>query len=158
MVNFSRGILLNIVGLMAVIFMSSCQKMGDNDYSEFINLPDNGWVYGDTLSFQPVLADSAAMGELVLALRHTNDYIYSNIFLEITITDSITTTRDTLTISLADDIGRWLGRGIGTDYQVSDTVSSKITLRRPISIDVRHVMRTDILKDIKQLGISFKQI
>lgn len=129
--------------------------MGQNDYSVYHSIDDNGWQYGDTLVYEFVPRDSMVCGDITLSLRHTNDYIYSNIFLEVTVADSLSIMRDTLAITLADDFGRWYGRGIGTDFQVSDTVARNTTLRRPVKIGVRHIMRDEVLGNVEQVGISF---
>lgn len=143
--------------MMVVLFVMTGCRMGPNDYSEYHSLDDEGWRYGELLRYEFMPEDSIVTGDLALSLRHTNDYIYSNIFLEVTIADSLSTVRDTLAITLADDFGRWNGRGIGTDFRISDTIAKGITYRRPVAISVRHIMRDEILKDIEQVGISFTE-
>lgn len=151
-ISLKPALLLLLMAVLAV--MSGC-RMDPNDFSEYRTIDDEGWAYGDTLKYNFVPRDSVVNGALSLSLRHTNDYIYSNIYLEVTVADSLTMRRDTLAIRLADDFGRWYGRGIGTDFQVSDTIDRDITLRRPVTIGVRHVMRDAMLKDIEQVGVSF---
>lgn len=129
--------------------------MGHNDFSQFHDLSPDGWHFGDSLKYHFSPADSVVCGDLTLSIRHSNDYIYSNLFLEVTVSDSLSTRRDTVALTLADDFGRWHGRGIGTDFQVSDTIARNASFRRPVDIAVRHVMRDDILRHIEQVGISF---
>lgn len=143
-----------LLTIAALAGLSGC-RMGPNDYSCYHDISPDGWLYGDTLKYSFATRDTASTGDLVLSLRHTNDYIYSNIFLEVTVADSVGSTRDTLAITLADDFGRWYGRGIGTDFQVSDTIADGVTLRRPVNISVRHIMRDEVLAEIEQVGISF---
>lgn len=132
----------------------ACSPKG-NEFSSYRQLPDDGWKYGDTIVFTPELADSVATGRLDLALLHSNEYTYSNLWLEMTIADSISSHRDTINIIMADRLGRWLGRGIGTDFQPSMTVADTITLSRDQRIIVRHIMRSDRLTDIERIGICF---
>ncbi|MDE6756063.1 MAG: gliding motility lipoprotein GldH [Muribaculaceae bacterium] len=148
-----RTALLSLL-IAALTGLSGC-RMGPNDYSCYHDIDPDGWRYGDTLRYNLDPRDSLITGDIVLSLRHTNDYIYSNIFLEVIVADSLGSRCDTLAVTLADDFGRWYGRGIGTDYQVSDTVARRITLRRPVTIGVRHIMRDEVLTDIEQIGISF---
>lgn len=140
--------------IVALMGLSGC-RMGPDDYSMYHSVDDEGWRYGEVMYYEFVPRDSVVCGDIALSLRHTNDYIYSNIYLEVTVSDSVTTRCDTVAITLADDFGRWHGRGIGTDFQVSDTVARNITLHRPVTIGVRHIMRDEILNDIEQIGISF---
>ncbi len=136
--------------------LTSC-KPKVNDSSIVINVPSQGWDYGKALQADISPSDSVATGQMAIALRHTNLYLYSNIWLEVTVTDSLTTTIDTLNITLADPSGRWLGRGIATDFQLSDTIPHQYTLHRPATAKVRHIMRDDMLKGVEQLGITFTQ-
>lgn len=146
------ALLLSLI--VALIGLSGC-KMGHNDYSCYHDIAVEGWAYGDTLVYEFAPEDTVVTGDMTLSLRHTNDYIYSNIYLEVTLSDSTTLRCDTLAITLADDFGRWYGRGIGTDFQITDTIADGVTLQGSIKIGVRHIMRDDVLKEIEQVGISF---
>ena len=129
---------------------------GHNDYSDFKQLPDNRWIYGDTLTFTPDINDSIASGMLIVAVRHNNTYPYSNLWLEVTYPTSPTDVkRDTINLQLADIYGRWHGKGFGAGYQYADTVSKNVTLFNHQPITVRHVMRIDTLPDIELLGVTF---
>jgi len=152
--NMIRNTALLFSIIVALMGLSGC-RMSPNDYSMYNSIGDDGWLYGDTLKYEFVPGDSIVTGDVTLSLRHTNDYIYSNIFLEVTVTDSLSARRDTLAITLADDFGRWQGRGIGTDFQVSDTVARNVTLHRPVKIGVRHIMRDNVLENVEQVGVSF---
>lgn len=147
---------LPFITMVVLSVMTAC-KMGPNDYSEYHTLGEDGWRYGEFLRYEFIPQDSIVTGDLALSLRHTNDYIYSNIYLEVTIADSLSTSRDTLAITLADDFGRWKGRGIGTDFQVSDTIAKRVAYRRPVEISVRHIMRDEVLENIEQVGVSFTE-
>lgn len=140
--------------LLMAGMLCSCRP-GRNDFSGYEFISPEGWAYGDTLEFMPELSDSVVSGMLTLSLRHTNDYLFSNIWLEVTTADSVGARTDTLNIILADEMGRWCGRGIGTDFQITDTIFPSVTVHRPVEIKVRHIMRLDILEDIEQVGVAF---
>lgn len=143
---------------MTVLFsigLGACSSR-QNDYSEFRNLSPSGWIYDDTLSFITDIADSVATGTLTVAVRHNNNYPYSNLWLGLTRRSGVqTTSRDTLNLRLADIYGRWYGNGFGATYQYSDTVHGITRLSRGDTITVRHIMRLDTLPDVEQLGITF---
>ncbi len=93
---------------------------------------------------------------MTLALRHSNDYIYSNIWVEV----GYNTTNghqkiDTLNILLADIYGRWYGKGLGASFQIQDTISPDMQIAKDSPITVRHIMRTDTLLGIEQVGLIF---
>ncbi|MFG6381890.1 MAG: gliding motility lipoprotein GldH [Muribaculum sp.] len=141
--------------LLFSIGLGACSSR-QNDYSEFCNLPPAGWVYDDTLRFITDIADSVASGTLTVAVRHNNNYPYSNLWLELTRRSGVDKiSRDTVNLQLADIYGRWYGNGFGASYQFSDTVRGITRLFRGDTITVRHIMRLDTLPDVEQLGITF---
>lgn len=142
--------------LCAATVCAGCSPAG-NSFSSYEFLPQDGWRYGDTIVFRPEMADSTATGELTLSLRHTNDYAYSNLWLEVSVRDSSRQFTDTINVVLADRLGRWLGRGIGTDFQSTDTIAPRIRMNRDTEIRVRHIMRVDNLTDVEQIGIAFTE-
>lgn len=153
--NAKMNRILSVVMLSALVF-TACRQSPEY-YGDFRFIDPVGWTYGDTLTFIPEINDSIATGTLSIALRHTNEYLYSNIWVETITSDSLSSRTDTLDITLADEFGHWLGRGIGTDFQTTDTIAASITLRPPVTVKVRHIMRTDMLEGIEQVGIVFHE-
>lgn len=154
----------HLLGLFAFLLLASCTIGGmqgngeDNYYSDFQALPESVWAYDTTLSFTPdTLADSVARGgALVLAVRHSADYAYANLWLELSWDDSDTTERrDTVNMILADTHGRWLGTGTGVSKQKLDTVSRHFDLRRRMPVRVRHIMRANSIVGIEQIGLIY---
>lgn len=145
--------------ILLTLLTASCFH-DSNPYGTFRTFSDSRWMYGDTVRFLPdETADSVMTGELLLMIRHSRDYRYSNIWLEVsTLMNDSTIARDTVNIHLADDFGRWYGKGLGTDFMVSDTLDRNFSLVRGRTISVRHIMRTDTLDAIEQIGLVFKPI
>lgn len=148
-------VVLRVLSLAVVIALTAGCKRRVNDFAEFADISPDGWMYGDVVEFNPEPGDSVCHGSLVLSVRHTNLYLYSNLWLEITIADSLSTRVDTVGVTLADPMGNWQGRGIGTDFEAVDTLDADITLHRPVRLSVRHIMRDDCLDDIERIGLTF---
>ncbi|MCM1355776.1 MAG: gliding motility lipoprotein GldH [Staphylococcus sp.] len=149
------------VYILITIMALLCACSGKRDYSRWADMPPAGWVYGDTVSLLPVdttLSDNDSIvdgGKLKVALRHSNAYPFSNIWLELTYhSTNRLMMRDTINIRLADIYGRWLGSGFGASYQQDMTVSPSATIdvTRPVSL--RHIMRVDTLTGIEQVGVE----
>lgn len=148
---------------VALIALLSACSPGERDYSRWENLPPEGWLYTDTVSLLAVDTaltdnDSIVSGDVLLALRHSNDYPYSNIWLELTYHgEGHTLVRDTINLRLADVYGRWLGSGFGAGYQQEVTASpgARIDLTRPV--ELRHIMRVDTLHGIEQVGVLIRR-
>lgn len=138
-----------------MFLLARCTPPGDR-YSEYRELPAEGWIYGDTIEFVPQFADSIATGQLIVAVTHDNDFPYSSLWLEVSSTDPAGKHHsDTLHFPLADSFGRWQSRGLGSDLQMADTVARKVTLASGKPLGVRHIMKTDTLRYVSHVGIFF---
>lgn len=150
----SKSIIMLTISLCAY----SC-SVAHNDFSQYLNLPPEGWAYTDTLTFLPDIPDTTASGRLVLSIRHDNEYPYSNLWIEVTTMRPDSSEKaDTVNFLLANQYGRWYGQGFGASYQISDTLPAVMTLTDSLSIKVRHIMRIDTVRNIEQLGVSFVSI
>lgn len=140
---------------LLTLCLGACSP-GHNTYSDFRNLPKEGWAYNDTIMFIPSITDSVAQGDLSIALRHNNNYHYSNLWVEINypLNDS-TIKSDTINITLADIYGKWHGKGIGPSFQIEKMVSENLNINKGDYFSVRHIMRVDTLLDIEQIGLFF---
>ncbi len=149
-----------ILSLCVALMMVACST--DDRGSDFVDLPQRGWAYGDTLQFTPLAhLDSAAApvrGRLSVAVQHSNDYEWSNLWLEVTTpVDSLHVYRDTVQLTLADPYGHWTGSGFGSSYQNEVAIPHAVTLDRDSRVSVRHIMRVDTLHQIFRVGISLSK-
>ncbi len=147
-------IMAAIAAATALTLAVSCDPP-EPSYAGFADIPAAGWPYADTLDIEPVLPDSVAVGRLAVAVRHTNGYDYRNLWLEIATPMLDSVVADTVNVELADDYGRWYGRGVGVSYMTIDTLPGSYCLTRGRSARVRHVMRVDTLDAVEQIGLIF---
>ncbi|MDE6315874.1 MAG: gliding motility lipoprotein GldH [Muribaculaceae bacterium] len=144
--------------IIAAMAGAACSRHAD-DYSRFHDIPDRRWGFYHHLIFDMTPEDSVVTGELQLVVRHTNDYPFSNLYLEMTCRQpGGATSCDTLSVELADIYGNWLGSGLGTSFQRAVTVNPHFTVCDSAHIRLRHVMRVDPVPEIEQIGIIFKAI
>lgn len=139
---------------VAASFLYSC-SLSSNEYAAYCDFGSDGWRYNRTIHFRPEHPDSICRGRLAVALRHDGDFPYKSVWVETTVSDAGTSRTDTLEIPLADRFGAWQGHGIGSSYQVIDTVPRSFTHVSGHLIGVRQIMRADTLHGITQLGIFF---
>lgn len=150
--------LLGILLLLGAMF-AACTNSG-RDYSRWADIPSAGWAYADAVSLLPIDTtivdnDSLVTAAVKVALRHGNDYAYSNLWVEMAyVSEQNLAVCDTVNIRLADVYGRWLGSGFGASYQREVTVepTAVVDVTRPVV--VRHIMRVDTLRGIEQIGIE----
>lgn len=141
---------------IAVCLASGCSR---SETSGYTSIDPKGWVYGDTVYFQPSDSDSVCLrrGDIMVVVRHTNAYQYSNIWLRLDYAGPDTIHTDTVNLRLADDFGTWYGKGLGVSFQCVDTVARDVAVDVSQPIKVTHIMRVDTLADIEQVGLIFDE-
>ena len=140
--------------VITTMMAASCTPAGTPD-GEWHTIAQDGWPYGNVLTFNQK-GDTMAMDTLVLTVRHTADYPYSNLWLELGYNTADTVAvADTLNVILADDYGHWLGKGSGTSFQRPDTIVLRRHAMPGSQLRLRHVMRVDTLREIEQVGITY---
>lgn len=147
-----------LLACVSVISLSSCHK--SDLTTDYTDLPGNGWAYGDSISFfmhRDSVSKSKA-GNLSLGIRHTGDYPYCNLWLEVTTSDAKGVSRvDTVNVDLCDSFGRWYGHGFGNSFQITVPVASDIRLDTLTKVNITHIMRVDTLVGLTQLGVFYEQ-
>lgn len=143
-----------LIALLLPVALLICSCTG-NERSDFAGIPPEGWLYGDTLEFSLAGNDSVVLqgADLAVVVRHTNNYEYSNIWLELTYLGADSLHTDTLNLQLADEFGTWRGTGTGVSFQRIDTVRHGIDIASWAPVKVRHIMRVDTLREVEQVGI-----
>ena len=93
--------------------------------------------------------------ELEVGLRHTENYPYQDIWLEVLYPLSPDRRPDTLHLSLSDKWGNWNGKGTaGNMYQFTCTQDHPLHLSPADSLlQVVHIMRDKSLKGISDVGM-----
>lgn len=142
-----------LIVLILTAILAGC-RLRHNDYSDFRTFDGAQWAYTDTVEFTPEFDDSIVEAPLTLCVRHSNAYPYSNLWLELEYPtgDSICRT-DTIQLVLADEFGRWYGKGSGVSYQFTDTISRRFRAFSHKPLKLRNIMRRDTLPGIEQVGI-----
>lgn len=139
-----------------ILIMASCDGSIDR-YSEFRQLPEAGWAYGDTIKFMTSGDGLAGAGQMSVAVRHNDEFLYRNLWVEISYADSTGTLHaDSVNIELADPLGRWKGKGIGSSYQCQASLGHEVAVGDSTEIRVRHIMRLDTVRGIEQVGVTIE--
>ncbi len=108
------------------------------------------------LRFMPSFADSAQLYDVSLAIRHTNNYEFSNLNLAVDIIgDSGKITRKAVDFKVADNYGNWLGSGFGALYQCSSVIATGVRPDQMKGIVVWQTMRGhDVIHNVVDVGIT----
>ena len=97
-----------IILLFQMIFFASCFD-GDTNYYSFNN---QEWFSHEIISFNINVDDSTKTYYKNISLRHTIDYKYQNLIIFVhQYLNNINIDTDTINMFLADDYGKWIGKG-----------------------------------------------
>ncbi len=135
-------------------FLASCGNR--TTYSEFLTIPHSGWQADSAVVFTFTVTDTVAAYNLILHVRHTQQYPYQNMWMFVESTNPLTANTDTIEFYLADQRGQWLGNGWGNlrempvlyQHKVVFPVSGEYTYR------VYQGMRDECLRGINDIGLS----
>ena len=155
--NVKPVVCISLLTLLLVGF--SCNRV-NNIYFKYEHIPGEGWSMNNELRYYPEIADPEKRYDISIELRHNNDYPYQNIYFFVSMlqNDSIIGT-DTLQYLLADETGRWFGRGSNALFQ--QTLSYKKEYLFPdtgtYQIVVRQAMRDNLLQGVEDVGIRIEK-
>lgn len=83
-------------------------------YDKFISTGDEGWTWNNPCEFSVDINDTTNLNNLYIQIRHTVDYPMSNLYVFVDVKGpSGQSLSDTVNFILAEQNGKWLGKGIG---------------------------------------------
>lgn len=148
-----------LVALVVVVALAGCRSRTNGEFSAFTPLPENGWAYGDSVVILASGIDSIGEHRLAVGLCHSDEFLYRNLWLELSHRDpSGAMVRDTVNIPMADSHGRWLGKGMGANYQIEVVMPYPVELTDSTPISVRHIMRVDTLRGVSKIGVTVEDV
>ena len=134
---------------LVLLLLMSCTV--HNRFHSYLPVNKDGWKRTDTLYFHAVPIDTNRnCMEISLGIRHTHRYPYRDIWLTIG--------KDTLHIDLADEQGRWKGKGIGDMRLIQQETTINLTKMDSCGIiRIHHIMQHDPLPGISDIGIEVRK-
>ena len=116
----------------------------------------------DPASYTVTIDDTVSIYNFDLSIRTSTGYPYRNMYLfVVTSFPSGNTVTDTLTCRIADEKGKWLGRGAGDLRELTIPYKSNVYFpeKGEYHFRVIHGMRDTVLKGVYDMGmkISLKE-
>jgi gliding motility-associated lipoprotein GldH len=142
------------VAVCTIMLFSSCDPGRLYDDNKII--PGDQWHYKNAIPFDVQVIDTTKFYNVYVNLRVSSEYKYNNIFMWVNTTNPARKTdQRRIEIRLADDGGKWLGKGLGDIYDYRFPVFQKI--RFPNSgfyrFELEQNMRDDTLMYVKAVGV-----
>jgi len=146
-----------LIPVLLAILLVSCSHGVLLDQTTNVN---GHWFKDNPKEFDVTISDSLTTYNFYLNVRHTTDYRYSNLYLFLqTRFPNGNLTRDTLQLILANNEGKWLGKGWGSVKE--DQILLKHNLRFPFKgnykFTIWQAMRADTLKGIRDIGLRIER-
>jgi gliding motility-associated lipoprotein GldH len=140
------------------ITLSACDKK--RVFEENKEIKDYTWDVKDTKVFEVIVTDTITPNNFFINVRNSDGYPYSNLYLFIkTIFPNGRFAHDTLECILANDEGRWLGKGLGDiwDNQIPFKKAKRFPLKGKYIFQLEQGMRLQKLPMIMDVGMRIEK-
>jgi gliding motility-associated lipoprotein GldH len=144
--------------LLLIILLSSCSR--NVVFTDSQAMKGKIWKIADIPAFKIPVKDTINSNNIFFIIRTGSSYPFRNIYLFVTTTapDSKSIT-DTLRYDLADEKGKWYGKGFGDIYELKLPYKSNVFF--PASgtyqINIQHGMRVENLKGVYDIGLRVEK-
>jgi gliding motility-associated lipoprotein GldH len=146
-----------IIGLI-IWQLYACKK--NLIYTDSVAIPQEEWNLDNFVHFTPKITDSINSNNIYFTIRTSTSYPYRNIWLFVTTASPAgTTITDTLQYMLADEKGKWFGKGFGDIHELNLPFRTNVFFPKTgiYSFKIRHGMRAETLKGVYDLGLRIER-
>jgi gliding motility-associated lipoprotein GldH len=118
------------------------------------------WKLMDIATFQVPIKDTLNSNNVIFTIRNGSSFPFRNIFLFVTTTSpdgkKIT---DTLQYNLADEKGKWYGKGFGDIHELNLPYKSNVyfPLKGTYEFKIQHGMRVEDLRGVYDFGLRIEK-
>jgi gliding motility-associated lipoprotein GldH len=119
------------------------------------------WKLTDIATFKVPIKDTINSNNVIFTVRNGSSFPFRNIYLFVTTTSpdgkAIT---DTLQYNLADEKGRWYGKGFGDIHELNLPYKSNVFFpaKGVYEFKIQHGMRVVDLKGIYDFGLKIEKV
>jgi gliding motility-associated lipoprotein GldH len=130
-------------------------------YDTFKSVKDAVWNRAEQIKFDVQIDDTNSYNKVFINTRNNDNYRFSNLYIFITTNyPDGKISRDTIDCIVADDKGKWLGKGIG------DTRTCRFLLKKGVrfhqkgiySFEFEQAMRVEKLEGIESVGMRIEKM
>ena len=144
-------------GILCVL--AGCALTACNSHVVFddnTNIAQAAWSKEEAVAMMVPITDTLSHCAIYVNLRHNEDYLYDNIFLEvIAVSPKGARVSDTLEYRLADERGKWFGQSGGQWYDCRLPFRSDVQFSTSGTylFYIRQLMRQDALPGVGSVGL-----
>ena len=144
--------------LAIALVASACTR--NEIFSKFVSIETPYWHADSIIAFEFDVEDSLSAYNFTVNVRHRADYPYQNMWLFVQqISPDSSIVNDTIEFYLADNRGKWLGKGIGAVYTMPVLIKNNQKLDKMglYKIELQHGMRDVELYGINDVGLVLEK-
>jgi gliding motility-associated lipoprotein GldH len=144
-----------------VILISSCTRSKNVLFTDSAVMPKSVWSLTDNPDFRIIVNDTTARTNVFFNIRTGSDYPFRNIWLFVTAIspDGKTSITDTLQYDLADEKGRWYGKGFGNIHELKLPYRQNVFFPKKgtYHFKIQHGMRIENLNGVYDIGVRVEK-
>jgi gliding motility-associated lipoprotein GldH len=130
-------------------------------YTNSQAMPHETWKLMNVPAFKVLITDTLTSNNVIFTIRNGSAYPFRNIFLFVsTISPNGEKITDTLQYNLADEKGKWYGRGFGDIHELNLPYKSNVyfPLKGTYEFKIQHGMRIENLKGVYDFGLRIEKV
>ena len=144
--------------MTSALLMFSCN---DNIvYTDSIPMPSKKWELMNIPSFRVPIDDTLKSTNVIFTIRTGSSYPFRNIYLFVqTKSPDGKSVTDTLEYFLADEKGKWYGKGFADIHELSLPYKSNVyfPVRGTYEFSIQHGMRIEDLNGVYDFGLKIEK-
>lgn len=152
--TYKKIIVASIAITIVSVFLYSCNS--NTIINQYVEIPSSGWDKNNAVAFNVDINDSISTYNFGINIRNSTTYRYSNLYIFLlTEFPNGNISRDTIECLLADNEGKWLGKGWGEIKESEIILSSglQFPLAGKYKFLIQQAMRVDTLRGINDVGL-----
>ncbi len=144
--------------MFVAILFSACEQ--SRVFDKNISLEKEGWFYGEQENFEVSVLDTNISYNLYINVRHTDEYPYNNLWLNMTtVFPDSTVQKNKVSVILSESNGEWTGDCVDGICFNSVLVQSNFLLpqKGKYTITLEQDMRMNPLPFILSIGVKLEK-
>jgi len=144
-----------------VILAINCSRSKNVIFTDSAIMPNAVWRLTDNPDFRIIVNDTTTRTNVFFNIRTGSAYPFRNIWLFVTATspDGKTSVTDTLQYDLADEKGKWYGRGFGDIHELKLPYRQNVFFpaKGTYHFKIQHGMRITDLKGVYDISVRVEK-
>jgi len=145
--------------VLSIAFFMSCTD--GTIYYEYVTIDKDGWNEHTAAVFKAEVSDTVGDYNVIINVRNKTNYQYQNLHLFVySFSPDSVMMGDTLNCFLADNQGRWLGKGVSSTKTLPFLYLHNIKFPSAgvYTFEIKQGMRDNVLHGINDIGLSIQKI